>query len=49
MGQSLYLPAAALVVGVVATLFFVRPAHQMPPGAPAAPADVAPDGATHAG
>ncbi|WP_238423173.1 MFS transporter [Gordonia sp. 'Campus'] len=32
MGQSLYLPAAALLVGVVATFFFVRPAHQtLPP------------------
>ncbi|MBD0863715.1 MFS transporter [Gordonia sp. zg691] len=29
MGQSLYLPAAALLVGVVATFFFVRPAHQI--------------------
>ena len=28
MGESLYLAAAALVVGVVATFFLVRPAHQ---------------------
>ncbi|QHD85493.1 DHA2 family efflux MFS transporter permease subunit [Gordonia sp. JH63] len=31
MGQSLYLPAAALLIGVVATFFFVRPAHQTVP------------------
>lgn len=27
MGESMYLPAAALVVGVIATMFFVRPTH----------------------
>ncbi|MCZ0912524.1 DHA2 family efflux MFS transporter permease subunit [Gordonia amicalis] len=47
MGQSLYLPAAALLVGVVATFFFVRPAHQMPSRAPAGPADAATGSATH--
>ncbi|ATD70411.1 MULTISPECIES: DHA2 family efflux MFS transporter permease subunit [Gordonia] len=47
MGQSLYLPAAALLVGVVATFFFVRPAHQMPSRAPAVPADAATGSATH--
>ncbi len=39
MGQSLYLPAAALLVGAVVALFFVKPAHQNALGAtPAAPA-----------
>ncbi|ETA08898.1 multidrug MFS transporter [Gordonia sp. CNJ-863] len=49
MGQSLFLPAAALLVGVVATFFFVRPAHQMPPAAavPGGPADAAAGSATH--
>lgn len=28
MGQSLYLPAAVLLVGVIATLFLIRPSHQ---------------------
>ena len=28
MGQSLFLPAAALLVGVAATVFLVRPKHQ---------------------
>lgn len=37
MGQSLYLPAAALLVGVVASLFFVRPRHQQPVGPTANP------------
>ncbi|MGV9713448.1 MFS transporter [Gordonia sp. NPDC003424] len=37
MGQSLFLPAAALLIGVVAALFFVKPSHQSRPGgAPAA-------------
>lgn len=39
MGEALLLPAAALVIGVVAALFFARPAHmggpRRPPGADA--------------
>ncbi|MGC4934625.1 MFS transporter [Gordonia sp. DT30] len=38
MGQSLYLPAAVLLIGVVATLFLVRPKHQAPAPKPVAPA-----------
>lgn len=37
MGESMFLPAAVLLIGVVATLFFVRPTHAgMAAGAPAA-------------
>ncbi|AZG44775.1 MFS transporter [Gordonia insulae] len=38
MGESLYLPAAVLLIGVAAALFFVKPKHQGAPGAPAAAA-----------
>lgn len=38
MGQSLYLPAAVLLIGAAATVFFVRPRHQgQPVPGPAAP------------
>ncbi|MEO9328175.1 MFS transporter [Gordonia aurantiaca] len=51
MGHSLYLPAAALLIGVIATFFFERPAHQLP-AAPATPGGMAPGAvgsATHIG
>ena len=41
MGQSLYLPAAALLVGVLATVFLVRPSHQ---GAPSVTAQARAEG-----
>ncbi|MFW0784239.1 MFS transporter [Gordonia sp. CPCC 206044] len=34
MGDTLYLPAAVLLIGVAAALFFVKPKHQGPPAAP---------------
>lgn len=50
MGQSLYLPAAALLIGVVATFFLVRPSHQghgapVPPPAALAEGEVEAAGA----
>lgn len=38
MGETLYLPAAVLLIGVAAALFFIKPRHQTPPPAPTRPA-----------
>ncbi|MFW0797459.1 MFS transporter [Gordonia sp. CPCC 205515] len=47
MGQTLFLPAVALLFGVVATLFLVKPAHQAGPAAPVPAADATADGQVH--
>ncbi|MEE4022528.1 MFS transporter [Gordonia sp. PKS22-38] len=39
MGQSLLLPAAVLLIGVVAALFFAKPRHQAGPPATVGPGD----------
>jgi hypothetical protein len=44
MGQTLYLPVAAFLIGVVLVLFLARPTHAGHGGAPAA----APESATTA-
>jgi hypothetical protein len=37
MGQSIYLPAAVLLLGAIAAACFARPRHMTPAAAPTAP------------